>query len=772
VGRAVETRVASEQPSRDRAIPAISIVVVSRGPSLALARLLRSLRRAERIEETELLLGLTGGDKDAAWRLVERLLPGVPVQVFAGIPRPPAAARNRVLSRAAAPLLVFLDDDIEVPSGFVVAALDVMDDESVAVAGGPNLTTPSGPRLEQLAGRVLASPVGTGPLRDRYRPGPPGEGTGRNLMLCNLVVRRSVAADPLFDGRLVSAEENELLARLGRGGARIEYRPELAVYHHRRDSLSSHLRQMVKYGYGRGQMLVRSFSPGQLFYTVPALILLALAAAALFEPIVAVAALSSYLAVVIPASALVGRAKGMPAALALFGSTHLGYTVGLIAGGVSELARALVERGGESRRSPTARDAAGTFAALALAVAAGSAAGIVVARMLGPEGRGLFELARSLALIVAIAAGMGVGRAAIFLRGRGMISQQGLFGSVVVTLASGSALGAGLAVVLLANDWHGLSSLEIALTAASLPLIAFYQQGHQALRGIGQEAWYRRTLAVCDAIFLALLSAAFVLGGTLSLVLGAWLTHWLLGAAAIAWVLARTCGSPHRPARTERRLVVFGASQAALMLLAFVHLRLDLLILRAFRDAAEVGHYSVAFGVTEPLSYGGLAIGLVLFPRTVVSSASDPAGGRERTEYAIRAAFVLALAGAVVLALAGPSLVQVVFGHAFEPATEPLRVLLPGAIGLAVLLVLQSDLVGRGRIWTVLSVTAFAVAANALLALVLVPRFGATGAALASSTTYLFAAATLFICFRRLAAGGRLAAPSTRFSEPTSAGGL
>jgi O-antigen/teichoic acid export membrane protein len=440
-----------------------------------------------------------------------------------------------------------------------------------------------------------------------------------------------------------------------------------------------------------------------------------------------------------------------------------------VGGVVAELRRAVSRRVAREFAGPAPRDALGTFLAIGAAVTAGFAAGLVLARMLGPEGRGLFELARTVAYTTAIAAGLGLGRAVIFFRGRAVISRQELFGAVSGLLASSTVVAAVLAAALLATGWEGLDELDVALACASLPLIVFYIEGHTALRGIGLEAWFRRTLATRDAAFLVLLPLALALRVDVSVALVAWAAHWLLGAAVIAWLLHRACGRPRAPGRATRRMLVFGASQALVGLLMHVHLRVDLFILQAFRDASEVGHYAVAFGVTEPLSYAGLAIAVVLFPQTAARTADDRRSGSRGTLRALYAAIAPALAGAAVLAVGGPALVEMLLGSDFAPAGDPLRALLPGSVALAALLVLQSDIAGRGRIWTLAGVTASVVVAKAALAAVLVPAFGATGAAAASSSTYVLGAALLFVTFQRATAGATPDAGSSRHSADGAA---
>jgi O-antigen/teichoic acid export membrane protein len=395
-------------------------------------------------------------------------------------------------------------------------------------------------------------------------------------------------------------------------------------------------------------------------------------------------------------------------------------------------------------------EAARTLGALLAATAFGVIAGIVAARALGPEGRGLLELGRTLSFVLALPAGIGLGRAAVFLRPRGGMENGAVFAAVLGAAGTGGLAAALVAGgLLLSGDWHGLGAADVWLVAGSIPAIAFSLQGQAALRGLGRAAWFRRLLALRDLAFLAALAAAFALRVDATAALAAWTAHWALTAGAVAWLLARACGRPAWPTGLARPLAAFGASQALVVLLLQAHFRLDVVVLQALAGADRVGHYAVAFGMTELLTYGGLAVGFALFPRTAASSAEDARGGAAATVAAVRTALAFALAVGLPLAVAGPDLVRILFGPEFAPAGTPLRALIPGAVALAVLLVLHNDLSARGRPWPVAAALGAVTAANLGLNLVLIPPYGATGAAVASSVTYTLGAALLVALFLR-----------------------
>jgi O-antigen/teichoic acid export membrane protein/GT2 family glycosyltransferase len=731
--------------------PALSVVVITRAPSLILARLLRTLARADDVERIQLIVGVTGSGVPQARRLAELLPAEVPVKVVPLEPTTPAEARNRIAGYARAPLLLFLDDDAEVPPGLLRSAIEVMEDESIVAAGGPVLTPPKSSEFERLVGRVLGSRLATGPVRHRYRLGDSSQpGTEHNLLM-NAVVRRSVFLQQGLDADLRCAEEVDFYSRLRRTGGAMAHRPELAFYHYHRPNLRAHLRQMLKYGLGRGQVMVRAPSLDQLPYGLPALTVVTILALAPFFPLVALVAAGAYLGLLTAAAvALSPSARLVPVALALLAGTHICYGIGVAGGFLYELGAVLVPRRTETGTRPgLASDSVRTFVAIVIGTTLVVIGGIVAARVLGPDGRGLFELGRTLPFAVGVPAGLGAGGAAVFLRARGAISRENLFGAAFISLAAGSVMGVVLAAVLLPGSWHDLTDLQVIVSCASVPLISFYLEGQSALRGIAHMAAFRRALIAVELLFVVFICSFLAVSPTLTAALVAWTVSWALGAVWVALLLWRSCGGPRVPTKALRTIAAIGLPQALVALLAQTNLRLDVVVLQALKGSDEVGQFAVAFGAATVITYGGTAIGLMLFPRTAERSGADPAGGAATTAVAVRSALALSLAGAAVLALAGPAVIELLMGSAYAPAGTPLRILLPGAVAAAVLIVLQNDLAGRGRFWLVVGIVGTAVAGHAALALALVPALGASGAALSSTLTYSVMSAVALGIFAR-----------------------
>jgi|SRR5579884_526993 len=185
----------------------------------------------------------------------------------------PSAARNPLVERARGELLLFLDDDVTVPSDLLRRLADTAaQNPDASVFGGPNETPPASPRFEIVQGAVLSSLMGAGPVSRRYGARRGGPADERWFTLCNLAVRRRVMIP--FASNLVCAEENALLYELRRRGERMRYEPTLRVFHARRGTPRAFAAQMFKYGRGRGQLLARRPSSVRAAYLAPALFLL------------------------------------------------------------------------------------------------------------------------------------------------------------------------------------------------------------------------------------------------------------------------------------------------------------------------------------------------------------------------------------------------------------------------------------------------------------------------------------------------------------------
>ncbi len=205
-----------------------------------------------------------------------------PYEVMLAEGNAPSLQRNRAAREAAGDILYFLDDDsLIAPENFARCSAG-MNDPLVAVVGGPSITPEHDTSLQRLFGAALSSVFGSGVVLNRYRSeGQIRETTDKELILCNLAVRRTVFIDLNgFNECLYPNEENEFLERVTSAGYTLLHDPSFSVYRSQRRSLKAFVRQIFGYGRGRGQQsLITSKYPVPSFIPLFFVIYLAIALA-------------------------------------------------------------------------------------------------------------------------------------------------------------------------------------------------------------------------------------------------------------------------------------------------------------------------------------------------------------------------------------------------------------------------------------------------------------------------------------------------------------
>jgi len=233
--------------------------------------------------------------------------------------------------------LLFLDDDVVAHPDLLCRLVELGDVwPDAMVFGGPNETPPASSRFQMVQGAVLASIIGSGPVRRRYGRHPAGAADQRFFTLCNLAVRREVMLP--FPPDLVCAEENVVLSELSRRGFAMRYDPGLLVFHERRPSVPTFLAQVFGYGRGRGQLLRRAPRTFRPSHGLPVMLVGYLALVPVLVPAgwPWLLPLGAYGLALVAAGARVAwtlrRSGAAPMASALVACLHTCYGAGIVVG--------------------------------------------------------------------------------------------------------------------------------------------------------------------------------------------------------------------------------------------------------------------------------------------------------------------------------------------------------------------------------------------------------------------------------------------------------
>jgi O-antigen/teichoic acid export membrane protein len=381
-----------------------------------------------------------------------------------------------------------------------------------------------------------------------------------------------------------------------------------------------------------------------------------------------------------------------------------------------------------------------TFATRLLMIFNSVVAGIIVAHWLGADGVG------QLAVInVAVATIVQLGSFGLPSSNTYFIAQDqarfraATINSLIFALGVGALLAVALSAIAAARpDWFGRVSPDIISVAAfSIPFQLLTLIGLNILLAIGKVREFNLLDLIAQSFVLinVICVSRLILGRLGTLIL--WNTSASVLVSCIVALLLVLAGpkllqTKWRPdIALLRRMITYGLKFHVSILAGIIIIRADLLVVNHFRGAAEAGVYSVAsqFGLLLMLLPGVIAT--LLFPRI---TAEQDALGETTCTVTRYTTFVMLLCciAAVPLSL----LLPVIYGPEFSESTGLLMILLPGVylMGLESVLVQHFNALGLP-----LAIPLYWLATlilNLILVFSLVPKWGAQGAAVASTISY------------------------------------
>ena len=384
------------------------------------------------------------------------------------------------------------------------------------------------------------------------------------------------------------------------------------------------------------------------------------------------------------------------------------------------------------------RHVAQTFATRMFGIAAVAATTIVVARTLGPDGRGLYAAAAALAALGAQFGNLGLQTSNTYFVTQDREHASALVGNTLVVSLVVLPLTALLVYIVFEvfptiapvhGALLGLALLAIPFTVAMLLL-------QNLLLGLHDIRSYNALdLGSKLGTFLLLLLLIAAAHASASLLFGASVLIAML-ASLWGWWRATTPISrrPQVSMPLFRRMVAYGLRAYLGAFFAFLLLRSDLLLVQYYRGPTDTGYYSVAVNMADMLYILPAVVGALLFPRFVAMTDSEA-----RWRWARRGAAgigVVLAAMAVISALVAGPVVRVVFGSAYSPAVRPFVVLAVAMIFYGANNVISNYAASAGYPWFAVLVWVAGATLNILLNLVLIPRYGITGSAVASLIGY------------------------------------
>jgi O-antigen/teichoic acid export membrane protein len=360
---------------------------------------------------------------------------------------------------------------------------------------------------------------------------------------------------------------------------------------------------------------------------------------------------------------------------------------------------------------------------------------IVIARTLGPVGRGAIAVAFSITLLLVQFGSLGFQSANPYFAIREArllprVISNSVWASVVIGLVL-IVIGIGVKALFPAA-LRGLDWLEVLIVLVGVPAALANTLLQSVLLAEGRMVAYNGVEITAAVItFLGLVIGLAVVG--LGVVFGISLMVGMNLAAAFAYfILLRHHGPPLRaPDRSlATRMLRYGMRIYITTLLAYAVGRVNLIFVNSYLGASAAGQYSIGVSIADGMHLLPSVVALNLFPRI---ARGDP---HERSAAVFRSlALLFALLCLITVPLAAPG-IPAVFGSAFTPAVAIYYWLLPGIFAYGMLNVLSYHFAGRGFPLEAVLIWIPGLLLNLAIVVAFVPSGGTHVAALAATVSY------------------------------------
>lgn len=379
---------------------------------------------------------------------------------------------------------------------------------------------------------------------------------------------------------------------------------------------------------------------------------------------------------------------------------------------------------------------------------------ILIVRILGPKGQGIYFMVITINYMIVSLGNMGIGTAnTTFLAQKKYRLSNLNLNSVLVAAGVG---GIGIILYLMFRSplhstiFQGIDPVYVLLGISLVPFTLYMLFWSSMMVGLNQiillnKILLAQTILAFFSVFIALIAFKLGLDGAL----GAWFFTNVISAVTMFFLL-------HKMDKIKlsinyaafKESLLFGLKSHIGGIATYIWLRLDAFLLNMYQGATAVGYYSIAVNLTEMLWRFMQPFYNAVTPKIAGATKQE---SEILTTKATRHVFFILTAIAVVLAPLSPLIIRLLYGSEYLPAYKPMIILLVGTIGIGVSMPTAVYFTGQLNRPGFLSLLAWINAfINIALCFVLIPRYSVTGAAMASTITYVVGFFILLVVLNKI----------------------
>ncbi|HCJ66628.1 MAG TPA: hypothetical protein DHV62_04700, partial [Elusimicrobia bacterium] len=364
---------------------------------------------------------------------------------------------------------------------------------------------------------------------------------------------------------------------------------------------------------------------------------------------------------------------------------------------------------------------------------------ILLARSLGPQGRGEYALALRVPGLIYIFVHLGFSQATTILLGKNKYPKEKIVGNLLFCIFLICFLTAiiyyGLASIVLNFLKQNINRSLYYLSFFVIPVTFFWAGLSAILLGLGIVKTIGWGRLLNNALFLLLCFVVFLFWGKIPFItLVIFLFTGIVEIFYLIFVIRKhMLLSFSFDFKIIKEQFNFGIKSLFTGIFEQVNRRLDALLVNFFLGTYGLGIYTISVGLGEALINVPSIFYQPVFSRTAVLQNEE---GFRITAITLRQILFLTSISAILFAIFVKPFIFLFYSSRFAEAVLPTVFLLPGIVSVGIGTTIGYSLTGYGKPEEYTKASIVSCILTVILDLFLIPKFGVAGASVASSIAY------------------------------------
>lgn len=382
-----------------------------------------------------------------------------------------------------------------------------------------------------------------------------------------------------------------------------------------------------------------------------------------------------------------------------------------------------------------------------LMIILGLGSSIITARYIGPEGNGVIATLLVFPSLFMSIGSLGIRQSTTYFLGKGIYTEEQIKTAITQIWMLTTVFSLGVSFYLMryfTETGENLTLVVLALLPIPFSLFNTYNSGiflgNNNIKEFNRINWIPSLIAFVGTIVFVVAIKLDVAGAMIASIGGPFLMAIIL-LFKNKFIQAFSFKYDWKIIKS---MLSLGIVYAISLLVINLNYKVDIILLERLSTPYEIGLYSKGAGITEYLWQIPMLLSTIIFARSAVSK--DDRLFSLKVAQLLRLSFIIIGIASVALLLLSELIIVGMYGEPFRGSITVLNYLLPGVLILTVYKVMNMDLAGKGKPWISMKAMIPALIINIIINFLLIPKYGANGAAISSTISYSIAG-ILFLYF-------------------------